>query len=48
MERNEELATENLSLKPQLEEKQQELVDLVRALYAPLSTMRTYSNTEIL
>lgn len=30
VERNEELATENLSLKPQLEEKQQELIELVR------------------
>ena len=30
VERNEELATTNLSLKPQLEEKQQELIELVQ------------------
>ena len=29
MERNEELATENLSLKPELESKQEELIELV-------------------
>ena len=32
VERNETLATENLTLKPQLEEKQQELIALVRIL----------------
>lgn len=40
VERNEELATENLSLKPQLEEKQQELIEL----YAELESKRNELN----
>ena len=42
VERNETLATENLTLKPQLEEKQQELIALVRILsliYIILNTL---------